>query len=366
MQHIGHSVTASAPGRICLAGESLDWMTGDPSIVSAIPLRTTVTVYSSQQPGPVELRACAPLWMSRATTVEQLGAYVGDELDHLQASVRVVERRCGGRLSGTLVASSTELPIAAGVSSSAAVTVAATAALLLTGDRALPRPDVVAAMAFRAESIELKTGAGWMDFMACTYGGVRQVFPGQRPHTAKLIDAISIPIVLIDTGQRHSTAQVLASKRERFQSGDPGVRVYADRAPDIVLEMAAALRAEDPDYRAIGDLINDGHRLLRDRVRCSTSLIEDCVSRCLNAGAYGAKVSGSGHGGCLFALVGWDALEPVRAALAELPVRVSVFTASDAHGVVFLPADHQSDKGAPPYAGPVQADQGIRHSGTRR
>ena len=366
MAHPGcrSSVTASAPGRICLAGESLDWMTGDPSIVSAIPLRTTVTVRPAYRPGSIELRAAAPLWSSREIPAESLDHYAGDELDHLQASVRVVARRGGNRLGGTVVESTTALPIAAGVSSSAAVTVAAAAALLLATDRAIPPPQTVASLAFRAESIELETGAGWMDFLACTYGGVREIFPGRRPLAVRLAETINMPIVLIDTGQRHSTAEVLASKRDRFRAGEPDIRRYADRATGIVSEMADALRAEHPDYPAIGALISEGHRLLRDRVRCSTPLIEECVSRCLTSGALGAKVSGSGHGGCLFALVGWDALEPVRSALATLPVRLSVFTASDAHGVVFLPADHQPE--GPTHAGSVQADQGVRHSRARR
>ncbi|WP_067839754.1 mevalonate kinase family protein [Nocardia lijiangensis] len=359
------SVTASAPGRVCLAGESLDWMTGDPSIVSAIPLRTNVTAYSSHRPGPIELRAGAPLWRSRSITLPELGSYVGDDLDHLQATARVLARRCGERLTGTMIESTTGLPIAAGVSSSAAVTVAASAALLLLADRSLPRQDVVAAMAYRAESIELETGAGWMDFLACTYGGVRQVFPGQRPRAVELTDRIGMPIVLIDTGQRHCTAEVLASKRDRFRSGEPGVRHYAERAPGIVSDMADALRAEHPDYPAIGALLTEAHRLLRDQVQCSTPLIEECIARILPAGAFGAKLSGSGHGGCLFALVGWDDLEPVRRALSTLPVRVTVFTSGDPHGVVFLPADHNSDEGTS-HARPVQADQGIRHSRARR
>src|SRR5262249_32619616 len=151
-------------------------------------------------------------------------------------------------------------------------------------------PETVANLAFRAESIELETGAGWMDFLACAYGGVREIFPSTRPLAVKLADTIDMPIVLIDTGQRHSTAQVLASKRDRFRAGEPDIRHYADRATSIVSEMADALSAVRPDYPAIGELLSEGHRLLRDRVRCSTPLIEECVSLCLAAGAYGAKV----------------------------------------------------------------------------
>ncbi|HUZ27475.1 MAG TPA: hypothetical protein VMV07_27305 [Streptosporangiaceae bacterium] len=41
------AVTASVPGRICLAGESLDWMTGGSSVTAAIPLRTQVTAWQA-------------------------------------------------------------------------------------------------------------------------------------------------------------------------------------------------------------------------------------------------------------------------------------------------------------------------------
>ena len=37
--------TASVPGRICLAGESLDWMTGGNSVTAAVPLRTRARVH---------------------------------------------------------------------------------------------------------------------------------------------------------------------------------------------------------------------------------------------------------------------------------------------------------------------------------
>ncbi|MFQ6326062.1 hypothetical protein ACLMAL_07975 [Nocardia sp. CWNU-33] len=89
----------------------------------------------------------------------------------------------------------------------------------------------------------------------------------------------------------------------------------------------------------MGALISEAHRLLRDCVHSSTPLIEECVERCLASGAYGAKLSGSGHGGCLFALVPWDAIGRVRVAVAGLPVRVMVFT-SGALGVAFTPTDH--------------------------
>jgi len=349
-------VRATAPGRVCLAGESLDWMTGGASVVAAVPLRTSVTIRTGDEPGPVILHAAAPLWMNRNVAIRELSHYQHDELDHLQAPVQVLADRCGDRLNGALVQSSTELPIAAGVSSSAAVTIAASAALLLLADRTLPSPAAISEAAYQAEAQQLATGAGWMDFLACTYGGVNKILSNDAPTATRLRDTIGVPMILIDTGQRHSTADV-ASKRDRFRSGEPGIRSYVARTPTIVDALVAALEAEKPDYAAVGTLLTEAHGLLRDLVHSSTPLIEECVARCLAAGAYGAKLSGSGHGGCLFALCPWDALEAVRSAVAELPVRVMVFTSGEPHGIVFLPSDHYTKGNLD--AGSVQAHQSV-------
>ncbi|MGW4365466.1 mevalonate kinase family protein [Nocardia takedensis] len=339
------AVTASAPGRVCLAGESLDWMTGGESITAAIPLRTQVTIRTTArgEPGVVELHAGAPFHRARTVAVDKLGVFNRDELDHLQATAHVLSARYGARLDNTAIESSTALPVAAGVSSSASVTVAASAALLYLADRSIPAPDTVCESAYRAESTELGTGAGWMDFMACTYGGVRRIRSGPSPTSVKLADSLGVPMVLIDTLQRHSTGRVLASKRDRLRAGDPGMREYADRAPGLVADIDTLLRSPTPDYVEVGEVINKAHNLLRDRVHSSTELIEACVARCLDAGAFGAKLSGSGHGGCLFALVPWGAVDRVRAALAALPVHVMVFTSGDALGVAFTPTNNNDE-----------------------
>src|SRR5262249_19536096 len=140
--------------------------------------------------------------------------------------------------------------------------------------------------------------------------------------------------------QRRPTSRVLTDKRSRYAGGESDIMLYAKSAPLLVTELLSALSASPVDYGHVGSIINEAHALLRDRVYCSTPLIEECVSRCLQAGAYGAKLTGSGHGGCLFALVGWESLEAVRLALAPLPVRVMVFTTGEPQGVVFLPSDN--------------------------
>jgi len=57
------------------------------------------------------------------------------------------------------------------------------------------------------------------------------------------------------------------------------------------------------DYRILGEVMNEQHALLRDLYDVSLPKIEDICSVALEAGAYGAKISGAGMGGSIIALV---------------------------------------------------------------
>jgi galactokinase len=144
-------------------------------------------------------------------------------------------------------------------------------------------------------------------------------------------------VVLIDTRQRRATATVLAGKRDRYQAGEPAMLAYVSHTTALVDAMTTVLRRPQPDYREAGQLLSAAHALLRDQVACSTPLIETCVSRVLAAGAYGAKLSGSGHGGCLFALVPDDAVAAVLASVAGLPVHAVALPRSDPAGLTCTP-----------------------------
>jgi galactokinase len=72
--------------------------------------------------------------------------------------------------------------------------------------------------------------------------------------------------------------------------------------------------------------------------------VRNCIEACLTAGADGAKLTGSGHGGCLFALVAPERVGRVHAALASLPVRRVVLDGADAEGVRVVLDDRYNDK----------------------
>ncbi|GHF38851.1 hypothetical protein GCM10010218_20120 [Streptomyces mashuensis] len=326
------AAVATAPGRLCLAGESLDWMTGGSSVVATIPLRTKVTAWRA--PGnALTLLSGSPLFVNRLIPAEQVaeGKYSGDQLDYMQAAVRVT-LKTADQIAGTVLTATTDMPVAAGLSSSAAVTVAAVTALSAMNGTS-PDLATICRLSRAAETGELGSGAGWMDYVAVAFGGVSHVTAGDRPGARGIAPTLGVPVVIVDTLQPRTTMRALSSKRERYAAGDASMHAYARQAADLVDSVTTALGQQHVDYRLVGRLLTTGHGLLRDLVRCSTPLIDECVARMINAGALGAKLSGSGYGGCLFALVPDEALNSVLQALVGLPVHTHVLPASEPEGV---------------------------------
>ncbi|WP_235482058.1 mevalonate kinase family protein [Streptomyces roseoverticillatus] len=307
-------------------------MTGGASVVATVPLRTKVTAWRTTGSGLI-LISGSPLFLNRLVSAEDVaeGKYSGDQLDYMQAAARVT-LKTADQIAGTVLTATTDLPVAAGLSSSAAVTVAAVTALSAMNG-ASPDLATICRLSRAAETGELSSGAGWMDYVAVAFGGVSHVSAGDRPGAHGIAPTLGVPVVVVDTLQPRTTMRALSSKRQRYASGDTSMHTYARQAADLVESVTAALVQQDVDYRLVGRLLTTGHGLLRDLVRCSTPLIDECVDRMNNAGALGAKLSGSGYGGCLFALVPDEAINSVLRTLSGLPVHTHVLPASEPEGV---------------------------------
>jgi galactokinase len=318
-----------APGRVNLIGEHTDYNDGyvlplaiEPSIWIALRPRSDriVRVWSIDFQELLEFQLDS---LTRSPTpTHGWGEYVKG------VAWALGER--GFRLNGWEGAASGEVPIGAGLSSSAAIEVAVARAFCDVSDVSWD-PTTIARIAQRAENDWIGLQSGIMDQLASA--------AGRRGH-AILIDcrslelhSIAIPaslrVVVLDTTTRRDLAT--SAYNERRQECEAAARAYGvaslrdldaanvasrpgglsdaafRRARHVVLEnarvldMTIALPASD--LARIAGLMDESHRSLRDDFDVSSPALDAIVSAAQGAGSVGARMTGGGFGGCAVALV---------------------------------------------------------------
>lgn len=329
------TVVASAPGRVCFAGEDIDWISG-PSILCAINLRTNVKVSAlASSHNQLELKTKGSMNGALSLPLNEVGRYTGHVLDYVNASMKVL-MDMGIEPIPLNVEVTSNLPARAGLSSSAAVSVATMKALSAYFGLQLNEQQI-AHLAYLVEKDELKTGAGQMDQYSCALGGLIYLNSSTTPpsNIRKFSPPTNAELIVVDTLTPRSTAEVIRMKRERFAQGESGILQYVEKTENLILNICDELDKPSLDAVQLGRLVTACQDTLRDDMRVSTPLLEASMTACLENGAFGAKITGTGMGGCMFALVPSDKSKQVQTALSNLPVRFYV-TAPSPDGVVIL------------------------------
>lgn len=317
-------ISASSPGRVCLAGESLDWMIKGPSIVGAIDLRVHASVQSISQAGQIIFRSAEPFKSERTINFSDLSKYNLHRLSFVQAATKVV-LDAGLTPKPVEIDTFTHLPIEAGVSSSAAVSLATVTALNEYYSLGMETMKICA-LAYEVERTELKTGAGQMDFYACGLGKLHYLNCAAEPPDPleQYLVPNNVRVVLVDTLTPRATTSIIAKKRVRLEQRDPLIMLYIDKTLEAVARIRNLMAEFERNVEEIGYCMTLCHNYLRDNVRSSTWLIDMCVDTCLSYGAFGAKLTGSGFGGCMFALADEKSANDIQRALSQIPVRVYI------------------------------------------
>jgi mevalonate kinase len=204
-----------------------------------------------------------------------------------------------------------ELPAGAGLGCSAAIGVAVLDAI----DEALERPRSRTELGEAAlvwERIFHGNPSG-VDNTMSAVGGVALFVRGEplRPiHSNK-----PLHLVIGYSGESSSTKDMVASVRRQLESDPERVGKAFEGIETLVRN--AKLAIEAGDLIALGQLLDLNHTLLSSLMLCTTKLDAMCQAA-RAAGALGAKMTGAGGGGCMFALAAKkDSAEHVREALGQ-------------------------------------------------
>ncbi|WP_174589968.1 mevalonate kinase [Methanocella conradii] len=262
----------SAPGKVFLFGEHAV-VYGKRAIACAIDLRTEVEV--SRGGNGIHIHSAFKDDPDKNPYIKMAIKKVQQYVDIKNLSVRV----------------SSTIPIASGLGSSAAVTVATIGALNEEFQVGLKKEEI-ALMAYQTE-IEVQGAASPTDTFVSTMGGT-VIVPDR-----KVLPPISCGIVVGHTGISKSTARMVAR-----------VRALKEKYPDVIGGImdsigCISVRGEDlikkNDYRSIGELMNVNQGLL-DALGITIPELSLQIHAARQHGAYGAKVTGAGGGGCMVAI----------------------------------------------------------------
>ena len=214
---------------------------------------------------------------------------------------------------------SSTIPVASGLGSGAAVSVALIRALSSHLDHLMTN-EQVNALAYEIERIHHGTPSG-IDNTVITYAKPVFFVKGQPIETFRVGKPFTI--VIGNTGVSAPTKEAVGDVRALWEADKARWEKIFDKVGEIAKE--AKERIENGEWELIGDLMNRNHALLQEMIVSSPEL-DRLVNAACNAGALGAKMSGGGRGGNMIALVKPEIAEAVSRSLKEAGAKNTIIT----------------------------------------
>jgi mevalonate kinase len=322
-------VTSSAPGKVYLFGEHAV-VYREPAVPCAIERRAHVTV--ERQDAGTAIHA-DDLTLDGFTVeydgsetgrpdVEVSDSLVEAGIGYVNHAIDQAKDAAGVENVGFDVTVESNIPLGAGLGSSAAVVVATIDAA--AGELGVDLdPTDIARRAYEVEYAVQDGEASRADTFCSAMGGAVRV----EGDDCRLTDAPELPFVIGYDGGAGDTGALVAGVRQlREDYGFAADTVGA--IGDIVRSGERALG--DGDLAEVGRLMNFNHGLL-EALGVSSRSLDTMVWAARDAGALGAKLTGAGGGGCIVAL---DETPETKTALEFTPGCEEAFRAElDSEGV---------------------------------
>nr|WP_300150295.1 galactokinase [Propionicimonas sp.] len=335
----------TSPGRINLIGEHTDYNDG-----YVLPFAIPQAAYVAASPRTDGRWRFRSVDLNDTVEIGADGLVPGTSGWHSYlAGVVWALREAGHEVGGADLVLTSDVPLGAGLSSSAAIECAALAALADLNGLDIEPMDR-AKLARVAENDYVGAPTGLLDQAASTlcvadhalFLDCRTLETSQVPLA---VSDAGLEILVIDTRTRHSHVDgEYAARRASCEEasrvlGVPALRDVTDldaalaQLPDLVgrrvrhivtenqrvLDSMTALAAAD--YAELGRLMTASHVSMRDDYEITEASVDLAVDTALAAGALGARMTGGGFGGCVLALIRADeeqrVADAVRGAFAD-------------------------------------------------
>jgi galactokinase len=319
---------ARAPGRVNLIGEHTDYNDG-----FVLPMAIDHAVWIALRPRDDSVVRIHSLDLKLAADLELDSLSKGEGWVEYLKGVAHVLQVAGYKLKGWEGVMAGDVPIGAGLSSSAAVELATARAF---GCASGFEWDAVkmAKIGQRAENHWVGVNCGIMDQMAsaASKAGHALFLDCRSLEIQHIPMPADVAVVVMDTSTRRGLVDSAYNER-RSQCEEAaryfGVKALRDvsvdkfeersekkevndavwrRARHIITENQRVLDAikamQAGDIKTVGKLFNESHMSLRDDFEVTNEALNQIVESALEQeGCYGARMTGAGFGGCAVALV---------------------------------------------------------------
>jgi len=296
-------VLASAPAKIILFGEH-SVVYGKPAIAAAINLRTYVWAEFNDK-GTIKIEAKDIRVPGLTVSFSEDEIYfesdygkAAEVLSYVRQAIELVREEADKNGKGITVSITSQIPVGAGLGSSAAVAVATIGAVSRLLGLELTNEEI-GRLGHKVELLVQGASSG-IDPTVSAIGGIIHYEGGNFEH----LPFRELPIVVGYTGSSGSTKELVAMVRRTYEEMpdvmEPilvAMGKIVDRARDVLMSNLD----EEVRFKQLGKLMNINHGLL-DALGVSTKKLSELVYAARTAGALGAKITGAGGGGCMYAL----------------------------------------------------------------
>lgn len=339
MYHRPPMIQGRAPARVNLLGEHVDY-NGGPVLPAAIDRAVYIAAAPNQSDTinvkALDLKSQASFRIDQVESKQDLDGRPLPPWARYPAGVVWALREAGLRVPGIDAVYASDVPIGAGLSSSAAVEVAFAVAFQTLGDRQTDRMKL-AQLCQRAENQYVGVNCGLMDQFASSHGveghalyfdtrslawepvplpagtslvvadsGVRRSLTNSAYNDRRAACETAISILQHEHADIQSLRDVTPEMFEVYKSKLPAK--IEQRARHVVEEIARVERAVNALWKGegaiFGELMFAGHASLRDLYEVSTAELDALVEIAQESpGRIGARLTGAGFGGCTINLV---------------------------------------------------------------
>ena len=285
---------ASAPGKVILFGEHFV-VYGVKAILCSINKRVTVTAEKTSERkisinskiGKLELEPDKP---------------ISEINSPLKPFYYLANKAVENKDTGIHIQIDSEIPLGAGLGSSSACCVAGAAAIFkLFGN--ISKEEILE-LAIEAERTIFENTSG-ADCTVCTYGGIMEY--DKNKGFKKIEHEPNFQLVIINSNMEHST-QSMVSKVKEFENKNKEEFSKLSNLESKLVEDVLKLVKENK-IQEIGQKMNQNQKYL-ENIGISNKELTKMI-RIGQESSFGAKITGSGGGGCIFALTNESNLQNI-------------------------------------------------------